>query len=380
MSPHRPPRYEMHADAQVMTITVGSHVFTEPQVTRRAEWDFEFKEAIAGSVSDDCYSGGVRDLKKVHKFYAEMLGPRFNYRFFAANYWLWIGNRMTLRTSNMLRFEGKHWRIYNPKLVTLANKVLPYLNEAERDGLFNLIPVIITHGSSPQEIRAKIGRGAWRRVANNAVSRNLLIMNAVLRFSEAARDYAFVRLLEMPSGVIRGIEREIGDTETIAARITPRKRFEEFRQTLHLVRDTQRMLLPAEFNTQWGYVRMQHEHEVATRALMQNRYSNKAFAEPWSYRDVDFSAVLLISQADIATEGATQHHCVVSYARSAAMLEYAVFRIEGKERATVGIKDGVVDQVYGSCNAQVSNECTSFARDVAIAYANRILAPKKEAA
>jgi hypothetical protein len=78
---------------------------------------------------------------------------------------------------------------------------------------------------------------------------------------------------------------------------------------------------------------------------------------------------LLVSQADIATEGATQHHCVASYARWAAMGKYAVFRIDGKERATAGVVGHVVDQVYGACNAQVSDECRAFASKVAARYA-----------
>jgi len=362
-------RYEIIRDDRAMTITVGPKVFDKPEVSRRAEWAFNFKAGICGEpeVSRD-------DHKAWHKFYAEMLGPKFNLRFFAANYWLWIGERMTQRTANMLKYDGKNWRIYSTDLVLRAHAQLPYVQEAERDGLYNLIPLILTHGASPQAIRAKIGRGAWRRVANNSVSRNRLIMHATLRCKQESQAEAFAKLLEMPSGVMRGIQYEIGDDEVIAARITPRKRAREFQATVHLVGDTRHMLLPDEFNPQWGYARMRQEHEAATKAIMQRRYSTKVFAPEWSFQEGDYSATLLNSQADIATEGAVQHHCVASYARSAAMREYAVFRIEGEERATAGVRAGLVDQVYGACNARVSDACMAFARKIAAKYtASQIL-------
>lgn len=360
---HIPARYEMVVDAKAMTISVGSRVFSKPNLGRRAEWDFDFKGEICGYPETD------RHPKTWNKFYAEMLGPRFNFRFFATNYWLWVGNRMTVRTGNMLRYDGKHWRHYDSSLVELSSAVLPYINEAERDGLYHLIPVILTHGASPQDIRAKIGRGAWRRVANNSVSRNLLIMHATKRGGVAVQLESFLRLLEMPSGVMRGVRGDVGDDEVIAARITPRMRAREFQQTVDMVSDTRRMMLPDEFNPQWGYARMRREHELATKAIMQQRYSDKAFASEWSFDDAGFSATLLTSQASIATEGGIQHHCVASYARSCAMHEYAVFRIEGNERATAGIRGGRVDQVYGACNAPVSDACKAFAIKLATNYA-----------
>lgn len=361
---HPRAKIEMVVDRTAMTITVGKSVFNKPEVIRRPEIDFHFKNEICPTPID--IEPGVKSL---HKFFAEMLGPRFCFRFFAANYWLWIGNRMTVRTGNMLRYEGNHWQKYDASLVSLANANLPHVNAAERDGLYNLIPAILHFSASPQEIRAKIGRGAWRRVATNSVTRNLLIMRAARRGGIKDKDAAFMRLLDIPSGVLPAIMSGADEDEAIAARITPRKRKIEFLQTLHVVRDTRRMMMPAEFNPQWGWPRMQREHELATKAIMQRKYSAKAFAPSWRFEDEGFSAELLTSQLDIATEAATQHHCVASYARTAAMGEYAVFRIEGKERATAGIRGRRVDQVYGACNSQVSDECMAFAQKVAGRYA-----------
>lgn len=363
---HNSARYEMIVDAQAMTISVGSQVFSKPDLSRRWESDFQFKQHICEIPMEIGH-----DHKSLHKFFAEMLGPRFNFRFFATNYWLWIGNRMTVRTGNMLRYDGRHWKHHNSSLVAMANAVLSYINEAERDNLYHLIPIILIHGASPQEIRAKIGRGAWRRVANNSVSRNLLIMNATMRCRDWERSEVFSKLLDMPSGVMRGIRGEVGENEIIAARITPLKRPREFQQTLDTVSDTRRMLLPDEFNPQWSLARMRREHEAATKAIMQQRYSDKTFALDWTFEKNGFSATLLTSQAAVATEGAIQHHCVAGYARDCAMGTYAVFRIDGKERATAGVRDGRVEQVYGACNVPVSDACKAFASEVAAIFGAR---------
>ena len=77
-----------------MSIAVGDRVFDKPDVIRRPEFDFHFKNEICPTPM------GVSGVKSLHKYFAEMLGPRFNLRFFAANYWMWIGNRMTTRTAN----------------------------------------------------------------------------------------------------------------------------------------------------------------------------------------------------------------------------------------------------------------------------------------
>lgn len=361
---HHPAKIEMVSDPATMTITVGKNVFDKPDLIRRPEIDFYFKNEIC-----PIPIGIDPGPKSLHKFFAEMLGPRFNFRFFAANYWLWIGNRMTERTGNMLRHEGNHWQKYDAALVALANANLPYVNEAERDSLYHLIPAILHFSASPQEIRAKIGRGAWRRVATNSLTRNLLIMRAASRGHRKDKDDAFIRLLDIPSGVLPTIMSGADEDETVAARITPRRRRPEFLQTLHIVRDTRRMMMPAEFNPNWGLARMRREHELATKAIMQRNYSAKTFAPDWRFEDGGFSAELLTSQLDIATEGATQHHCVASYARTAAKGDYVVFRIDGKERATAGIRGRRVDQVYGACNTTVSDECKVFAQKVATRYA-----------
>lgn len=365
-------RYPMVVDHKAMTITVNGKVFDKPDLHRRKEFDFDFKAEICG------FPDWPREQRAWSKFYAEMLGCKFNWRFFGTNYHLWISSKMTQRTSNLLRHEGRHWKHFDTDLVSRTHAVLPYVNEAERDGLFNLIPAIIFFGKSPQAIRAEVGRGAWRRIANNSVTRNKLLMNAARRCERFTPNPAgFADLLEVPSGVMREINSGSAD-ELMAARVATRKRPQEFRLAMHAVHDTRRML-GREFNPEWGMARIVREHEAATRAIMQRRYSDKRFADDWSFEESGFCATLITSQAEIAVEGETQHHCVASYARSAADGGYAVFKIDGKERATAGVRNGRVDQVYAACNSPVSKECGAFARKVAAKYAEYVGAIAKAA-
>lgn len=356
------------SNPETMSITVGPMRFDRPVLGRFPEMWTHVKAQICGPSDHN-------DLKGMYQHYARLLGPKFNRRFQAANYWLWIGNRMSDRVGNMLRHEGRHWKQYNDDLVFGANEALPYVNEAERDGLLHLIPIIITFGEPPQKIKRRVGQGVWRRAAANSLTRNCLLMNAVRRRrAEMELDDAFARLLEVPSGVIRAIQ--LGDEEEfIAARLTHKKRIEDYTETLHLVRDTMRML-GRQFNPNWSLTRVIIEHNAAVRESYSRKYSNKRFADECLIERAGFTARLLTSKLEIATEGATQHHCVGSYAGMAAGGSYAVFQIDGKERATAGLQSNKgtwrVDQVYAACNRTVSQECMDFARFVASQYPARI--------
>jgi len=353
-----------------MSITVGPMRFDRPMLGRYPEMWTHIKAQICGYEFDGC-----GDLKLMYQHYAMRLGPKFNRRFQAANYWLWVGNRMSDRIGNMLRHEGRHWKQYDDDLVFGANEVLPYLKEAERDGLLHLVPMIITFGEPPQIIKRRIGQGNWRRVAANSLTRNCLLMKAARRRTPGMDlDDTFGRLLDVPSGVMRCINL-CGDDEFIAARVTHRKCVDEFMETMHLVRDTMRML-GTRFNPNWSRSRIIEEHNIAVREQNTRFYSPKPFADDWQIERNGFTATLLNSKFEIATEGSLQHHCVSSYASLAKSGDYAVFRTSGKERATIGLQalgaTWRVDQVYAACNRSVSPECVEFARYVASQYPSRV--------
>lgn len=58
---------------------------------------------------------------------------------------------------------------------TLEGATLGELWQAENDELINLMPLILFFGCSPKEIKARVGKGIWKKLAANTKSRNYLI-------------------------------------------------------------------------------------------------------------------------------------------------------------------------------------------------------------
>jgi hypothetical protein len=355
--PHAEPKFPIVVNEATLTIQVGSEAFDTPQLWRRPEWDYAIKEKIVRRPIDI----SPADLKAIHKFYCEQLGPKFNRRFQAANYWLWIGNRMSATVGNMMRFGKKSWRVYDPSLVQKASAMLPYIKEAEADGLLNLVPAIVVFQAHPSAIRKEIGGAAWKQIAHGSKTRNMRIMQV----ASGAPEH-FLRLLDYPSGVLNAATF-FDDDEALAARLAPKKTPHGLNLAYSTITDTRRMI--GRINPEWGWRRLLREHEIAVRNLRQKKFSDKRFAADWSHASKKFTATLLTNMLDIAVEGDMQHHCVGSYAGEAAGGKYAVVRVEGADRATVGLfrdKHGwQLDQVYAACNGPVSADCRAFAFEVA---------------
>jgi len=362
----RAARFEILEDPSAMTITVGPMVFDRPCLHRSPELHTHIKEQICGRPAVD--------LKALNAFYSEQLGPKFNRRFQAANFYMWIGNRMSQTTGNMLRKRGRMgWRHYSDMLVYKANQVLPYIREAEADGLFHLIPAIVIFGAPPSAIRREIGPATWRRIAHNSRTRNMRIMQTVEKCEGGAisgKD-AFVKLLDVRSGLLGGMSWCTEGT-LVAARLAPRSNALSLMETVHIVRDAQRML--GTINPAWGLARLRREHDEAMLESRRKTFSATNFTTDWSFAEGGYNATLLTSALAINMEGATQHHCVGSYWRDASKGFYAVVKVDGAERATIGLiqthpKGWAVDQVYAACNGQVSGKCRDFAHKVAVRFA-----------
>ena len=80
--------HEIIADAKAMTITVGPKVFDRPVLVRIPESWTNIKRDIVDA-------GDLWKPQDLNRFYCRHLGPKFNRRFQAANYYLWIAGRMT---------------------------------------------------------------------------------------------------------------------------------------------------------------------------------------------------------------------------------------------------------------------------------------------
>lgn len=362
----------MVVNEAAMTISVGATTFDIPELRKWPENSLTIKHAICVGAGMDTEGD---DLPSLHKFYCRVLGPKFNRRFHGANYWLWVGNRLSRSTANMMRMPGRHFRHYSNWLVKKANDSLPYIRETEADELHHLIPAIVTFGGSPSEIKKEIGGAAWKQIARNSRTRNTRIMQIAEHYGDHPKQ-AFIDLLGVPSGCLNGAKLFLNDANlAMAARLTPKRQAMPFLETAHLIRDARRM--GVDINPQWGLARLRREHDEALIERRRGSFSNKTFADAWQHDSDGFHAERLTSQLDIALEGDAMHHCVASYSQLAADHLYLVLRIEGKERATAGYRlsrddrTWMLDQCYGYCNDAVSSETYAFALEAGKAISHQ---------
>ena len=345
--------YPLTHDPGERVVCVGERVFRHPRLGRRPEINLSIKEEVCGLYD------GRGDLEKIHAHFCRLLGPRFNYRFHAAQYHTWVGPHFTQETANLLKGYGfRGWRHYSNEKIELAHAAIEHVQQAERDDLTNLIPAIMAYGASPEQIKQTVGKGAWKRIARTSKSRASLILAKAIETGTTFEEW-----LGVPTGVMPYVN--VKDALSLmAARITPRLTIRYYMATFHMVRDTARMC--DDFNTSWSYSRVEREHALGMRRKAKRQYSAKKFADSVGFQKGAWSADLLTSPAEIAEEGGKQHHCVSIYSGRAANGEYAVFSIDGPERLTLGLSKSLagwsVDQLYCSCNAPAGVEAHEFAR------------------
>lgn len=367
-------RLEIESFPAQKIITVGKYVSTVPDLIRSAEWSYDLKEKICTENGVDHPDGYYAMLpREKNRYFADLLGPKFMLRWQAAHYRMWLADTMSVQTANMLRLPGKSWRFYSDRLAHRANEVLPFINQAERDGLWHIIPAIVVWKQSPQELRASLGKGLWKRIAGHSKTRNMQLMQRTSHGLQHKTDADagwgdyFVRLMEFPRWSLSFVQ-SADEAELLTAQYDRSREIDKFWDTLFYVQDTKRML-NGYLNPKWSYEQMLRAHHEAQKELHRKNYSAEPFASDWSHAGKNFTATLLNSELLIADEGAEMHHCVASYAGDAKRRRYAVLKIEGDERATCGLTfDGAlwrIQQVYRACNEPVSDKCHLFAVEAA---------------
>lgn len=293
--------------------------------------------------------------KVLHKVLHEAFGSKIPYRFGAAMYNTFIRDNFPVETHFAMRFTGKNWKLFSPSLVKRALTRIDLVQQAVKDNTLNLLPLMIRTGMNTQELKQRFGSGTWKKIAKTSKSRMMYLSQYLEVEDESVKGWVDIRtcMLRAASGLHH-------DVELIAAKIAPKAG--TLRATEILVYDTMEMAkrLGETCNPNWSYRRWNEAHNEFTRNFYTKKYSSKPFTEVVSYEEGPYTFTLLNSQSEIAIEGSTMRHCVGSYADKASRGNYAVFRVTGKEKATlgVGIRHGVAefDQCYGVANSQVSDE------------------------
>ena len=304
---------------------------------------------------------GMPHPKVLNKALHESFGSKIPYRFNAAMYNTFIKANLPYEAYFAVKGTKKYWNTFLPALVTSAVNNNHLVQQAVKDKTLNLLPLMLRKQMDTQQLKALYGKGLWKKLANTSKSRMKLLAPLIDESPEWA---------DMRTCILYEVDGRAGwdGRETIAARVAPKAG--TYYATYHLVTDTARMAsqVGEEVNPNWSLKRWNEEHDRLTKEIMTKKYSSRDFTEVVTYEEGPYTFTLLTNQRDIAIEGSLMRHCVGSYAMAAERGSYAVFRVEGKERATLGLRkpSGMgsmalgmglcFDQCYGQCNARVSDE------------------------
>jgi PcfJ-like protein len=307
--------------------------------------------------------------KEVNKILHENFGSKIPYRFGAAMYNTFIKANLPYETHFAVRGFGLKWKTYIPQLVNEAVTYNYLVQQAVRDNTVNLLPLMLKKKMDTQQLKSLYGKGLWKKLANTSKSR----MKYLALVIDHNPEWADIRTCILDE--VRGYAGW-DDSEILAAKVAPKAG--TYRRTHHLIQDTQRMArqLGEEVNRKWSLKRWNEEHDRMTKEVTAKKYSSNDFAEVVVYEEGPYTFTLLTNQRDIAIEGTVMKHCVASYAMAAARGNYAVFKVEGKERATLGLRKPTgmgstmlgmglyFDQCYGQFNSMVSEELREAAYKV----------------
>ena len=243
--------------------------------------------------------------------------------------------------------RGSHYMYRRADLIRLA----------EADGISHVAPILCVFNGDPQAVRARIGKGLWKRVHHSPLEHNVLRAKAKL-FTKLD----FPTIMAIPTGALRETVGQCKASGTsavaVAAHIATNRN--EMREAVMLARDAIRM--GGALNAAWSLRRLREEHDRLARKLAAETASGKPWADPWEAAIDGFHFRRLISDADFAIEGREMHHCIAGYAGRARRGEETAFSISGAERASVSFSAGHVE-INGRYNRAVSKACRDAAAE-----------------
>lgn len=227
---------------------------------------------------------------------------------------------------------------------------------AENDGIPQVAPILAVFNGAPNHVKARIGKGLWRRVHHSKLEHNVWRAKAKL-FTRLD----FVTIMAVPPGALPetvGQCKASGESAVrVAAYIATNRT--EMREAVMLARDTIRM--GGYPSPQWSLRRLREEHDRLSYEVAGKTASATEWAPAWSGEFDGYRFRRLISHADFAIEGKTMRHCIASYANRAKRGDETAFSIDGPERASVSFSRSGWVEIKGRYNRRVSPRCRAAA-------------------
>jgi hypothetical protein len=364
-------------------VKLGDKVFSKYEEVPKNPFSFnQWLNLHARDYSVKFYQGNDTVLPRVlNKGLHENFGSKITLRLNAALYNTFIKANFPRETYFAISRAGRRWNTFSPHMVDRASENKHLIDQAVKDKTINLIPLMLEFQEDLQQLRKRFGKGLWKQLAHTSKTR-MKLLAPLLRYSTELTSLrtGILPLVSCYHMTTMDIDRHV----LTAAKVAPR--IEDFERTLGIVRDTMRMADRAgvEVNHNWSWRRWNEEHDRLSWDVARKGYSEKKFAEDCVFTQGDYTFTLLTSQADIAAEGMQMRHCVASYAHTASIGNYAVFKIDGKERATLGLTIGsirdednptgsrvlhaMLQQCYGHSNKIISDELRNTLPDIIRMY------------
>lgn len=266
-------------------------------------------------------------------------------------------------------------RKLQPAIVDKIWEAKNIIDQCEKDGVENIIPLVIAFGEDTASLKERFGKGAWKRITKQSMTRN----SYIARRGDMIKDISLI--LDWPSYILKkggtsGIQWNESGKWIIDQGLYPKStvtynypQMRDMSRHMHLFQDTECMAreLGKGFSAKWGVEKMQQKHDEYTKLIMLKRYSPNVCKclEDFKHKTFEhegLTATLCDSPLSVHEEGQIMHHCVGSYASSVDAGNYLVYSIkkDGVRLSTLGLrKKGNLwryDQHYGYCNSHVQDE------------------------
>lgn len=264
---------------------------------------------------------------------------------------------------------------------------LELIKQSEKDCTENIIPFQIKHGKDTKMLREHYGKGVWKKLCANSMTRNKHIASVV--GGRNAHDGSTIEnVIQMPSWMLKkGRQNPYGwgKMGLHCYQLFGKDNIRDMVRYQNLARDCQQMA------SQLGYSFDPLKHSYESTLEKHNEYKEKINLKKYSkdpfiwMKDITkvvehrgYKAELLDNAFDIRNEGERMHHCVGAYSGYCAEGEYMVWHVskDGEPCSTIGIQKETtyqyfqdpmlerkevgfkweIQQHYGICNKHVEDE------------------------
>lgn len=262
----------------------------------------------------------------------------------------------------------------NQKWWMMANKHYHMCKQLEVDGIVKLAPLCMVLGKTPTELKNELGKGLWKRVANDNPSRIGMYagkLESYLRYHIYDKDGSsddlkkqVTRMVNTPTTILKQIQVSTYDTNASDIE-TIKKHRGMYKNTTDLIRnrvDYERMCRQMGVEPRYAPLKQWKDRHDRMVTIYNNwnreRYAASVSPEPFEYPDHvkavdgvefgDYVCYLMKTPQDLVDEGREMMHCVGGYnsvVRSGSSVIVGIRKKDGERVSTVEVsktRDSIV--------------------------------------